>query len=64
MIKHLFVNISANFRQNGRLEYSWARGTLLQEKKLDVENLVLDSLQGDLELILPAYVACGPVPQL
>jgi hypothetical protein len=32
MIKHFFVNISANFRQNGRMEYSGAWGTLLQEK--------------------------------
>ena len=42
--KHSFANISAIFEKNDPMAYSGARGTLIYDKKLEVENLVSDSL--------------------
>jgi hypothetical protein len=46
-IIHSFANIDANFRKNYKtapMEYLGAWGTLIHEKKPEVENLVSDSL--------------------
>ncbi len=45
--KHLFANISANFLKKFKtapMEYLGAWGTLIHEKKTEIENLVSDSL--------------------
>jgi hypothetical protein len=44
--KHSFANISEIFEkiQNGPMEYLGARGTMIHEKKPEVENLMSDSL--------------------
>jgi hypothetical protein len=45
--KHSFAIISANFRKKIEtitIAYSGARGTLIYEKKTEVENLVSDSI--------------------
>ncbi len=45
--KHSFAIISANFRKKVEMilmNYSGAQGTLIHEKKTEIENLVSDSL--------------------